>query len=126
MIIEYVKILLQEEILWKQRANCNWNINGDRNTAFYHAYVKKKNKRKRVQLLKLESGEWCSDTNVLKAEAVKFFSKLYSHDGEVYKPWGLRGSFPQLSREDYGALAREVSNEEIRAALFQIGPLKKL
>ena len=39
---EYVKILLQEEILWKQRANCNWNINGDRNTTFYHAYVKKK------------------------------------------------------------------------------------
>ena len=53
---EYVNILLQEESLWKQRSTCNWNINGDRNTSFFHAYVKKRAKSKKIGLLKLTSG----------------------------------------------------------------------
>ena len=40
----YVNILIQEDLLWKQRAIGNWNPNGDRNTSFYHAYVKKRTK----------------------------------------------------------------------------------
>ena len=121
---EYINIQLQEEILWKQRATCNWNINGDWNTTFFHAYVKKRDKNKRIEMLKLRSGEWWSDVNVLKAEVVKYFSKLYAHDGESYKSWNLKGKFSQISLDEYSALAREVSNEEIKTALFQMGHLK--
>ena len=79
---EYVNILIQEDLLWKQRATCKWNLNEDRNTSFYHAYVKKNSKRKNITMLKLDSGDWCSDTRVLNEEAVKYFAKLYSVDNE--------------------------------------------
>ena len=86
---EYVNILLQEELIWKQRSTCNWNLNGDRNTSFFHAYVKKRAKHKRIGMLKLGSGDWYSNDSVLKTEAVKYFSTLYAHDGDtnhgVYK-----------------------------------------
>ena len=120
---EYVNILLQEEFLWKQRSTCNWNLNGDRNTSFFHAYVKKQTKNKRIGMLKLSSGDWCSDDNVLKTEAANYFSNSYAHDGETYKLWGLKGKFPALSPGNI-KLLREVNDEEVRAALFQMARLK--
>ena len=121
---EYVNILLQEEFLWKQRSTCNWNLNGDRNTSFFHAYVKKRAKNKKFDMLKLRSGDWCSDENVLKTKVFNYFSNLYTHDGVNYKPWGLKRKFSTLSPEEYEALARDVSDEEVRAALFQMASLK--
>ena len=53
---KYVNILIQEDLLWKQIATCNWTLNGDRNTLFYHAYVKKMTKRKSIAMLKLDLG----------------------------------------------------------------------
>ena len=55
---EYVNILLQKELLWKQRSTCDWNLNGDRNTSFFHAYVKKRAKNKQIGMLKLGLGDW--------------------------------------------------------------------
>ena len=94
------------------------------NTAFFHAYVKNINKQRKVEMLKLSSEEWCSDASVLKEEVVRHFSNLYTQDEEEYKPWDLKGRFPKLTREEYSALACEVSKEEIKIELFQMGPLK--
>ncbi|KAJ4830049.1 hypothetical protein Tsubulata_023305 [Turnera subulata] len=34
---EYAEVLQQEELLWYQKANCQWITDGDWNTTFYHA-----------------------------------------------------------------------------------------
>ena len=41
-------------------------------------------------MLKLSSGAWCSVDNVLKTEAVNYFSNLYAHDGVTYNDVNLR------------------------------------
>ena len=110
---EYVNILLQEELLWHQRSTCNWNKNGDRNTSFYHAHVKKHATRNNVDMLRLDYGECCSNGDVLKAKTVKFFSRLYSKEGNDSQTWKLKGQFPNLSMEDMEALANHVTKDEV-------------
>ena len=121
---EYINILYQEELLWRQRATCNWNQNGDRNTAFYHSYVGKRNRQNKVVMLRLDSGEWCSDGETLKAQAVDYFSRLYTDDGEANMNWQIRGHFPLLTTEELEALATQITRDEVRNALFQMNPLK--
>lgn len=121
---EYLNILYQEELLWRQRSTCNWNHNRDRNTAFYHSYVKKRARQNKVYMLRLDSGDWCSDGEILKAKAVEYFSRLYSEEGDVKKNWYFNGHFPKLTMEELEAMATQVTKDEVRNAVFQMGPLK--
>ena len=61
-------------------------------------------------MLKLDLGDWCSDTRILKEEAVKYFSNLYSHEDENIRPWQLTGYFPHLSMDKCEALAKNIDN----------------
>ena len=98
--VELTNVFLQEERLWRQRATCNWNVHEDRNSAFYHAYTRKKAKQNRVDMLKLSSWELCANDTVLRQEAIDFFQCLYLKEDVVETPWHLRGSFPMLSTDD--------------------------
>lgn len=42
---EYNDILIQEEVFWAQQARCDWLALGDKNTRFFHNYVKVKRRR---------------------------------------------------------------------------------
>ena len=56
-------------------------------------------------MLRLDSGEWCSDREILKAKAVDYFSHLYYVEGEVNKNWYFRGQFPTLTMDELEAMA---------------------
>ncbi|KAH1081995.1 hypothetical protein J1N35_021756 [Gossypium stocksii] len=65
------------------------------------------------------------DDDQLKLEAVNFYSNLYGEHP------GPRRDFPSvdflcLKNEDFNFLNRPVLNEEIKAALFEMAPLKAL
>ena len=120
---EYIN---KEELLWRQRATCNWNQNEDRNTAFYHSYVRKRTKQNKVVMLRLDSGEWCSDGEILKAKAMDYFLRLYADEGEANKNWQIRGHFPLLTTKELEALAAQITRDEVQNALFQMNPLKAL
>lgn len=53
---EYEKTLLQEEILWCQRARHKWLQFGDINTKFFHAFTLVRKKRNKVEDLNDDSG----------------------------------------------------------------------
>lgn len=94
-----------EELLWRQKARCDWLHFGDRNTNFFHSHTNKRRKFNHIPTLRFGDGDWCSDQDILQAKAVEFFERLY-------------GETPHTSRET------EVTNEEIKRALFDIAPLK--
>ncbi|KAK5777280.1 hypothetical protein PVK06_045247 [Gossypium arboreum] len=78
LILEELEIALhREELLWKQKAKCDWLHLGDRNAKFYHFHIIQRKKKIQITALNNESGEWIYDTEELQSEAVKFFSKLY-------------------------------------------------
>lgn len=120
---ELENLLDDEELLWKQKAQCDWLQLGDRNTKFYHNRTVQHRKYNRINTLRIPSGEWCSDQDILRAEAVPFFENLF---GERMKP--IKGLpfniFPKFNDLDVTFLERGVSDEEIKKALFDMAPLK--
>ncbi|KAA3460795.1 reverse transcriptase [Gossypium australe] len=116
---ELETVLNHEELLWRQKARCDWLQFEDRNTKFFHSRTMQRRKINRILSLRLSNGEWSSEQDILSDEAVKYFEKLY---GETPTPTFNAPliNFPH----DIDFLNKAVSNEEIKNALFDMAPLK--
>lgn len=122
--LEYESVQHEEELFWKQKANAEWIKFGDRNTAYFHAKCKIKKNRTRIGRLQLPDGTWCSNDDLLRAHVVDFYRKLYSEDTANPPIYPIRGRFAMLSAEEVTSLMSEVTEQEIREALFAMQPLK--
>ncbi|KAA3481478.1 Retrovirus-related Pol polyprotein LINE-1 [Gossypium australe] len=120
---ELENVLEHEDLLWRQKARCDWLQFGDRNTNFFHSRTIKRRKFNRITSLRIDNGDWCSDQEKLQNKAVEFFERLY---GEV--PTNLKNlpknGFPCIEPSKTTFLDATISNEEIKKALFNMAPLK--
>ncbi|XP_040934435.1 uncharacterized protein [Gossypium hirsutum] len=91
---ELENVLHHEELLWKQKAMCDWLKLGDRNKKFFHT-----------------------------REANEFFQRLYREIPAPLGNLPPSG-FPQLHPVDVSFLGRPVSNIKIKEAMFDMAPLK--
>lgn len=103
----------------------DWIYFGDRNTKFFHNRALVRQNSERIFALKV-GGQWCCDSEALQKEAVRYFSSLYSLDDQTLGRFPLYGCFSALDFTYLDVLGVDVSNEEIRSALFSIGSLKAL
>ncbi|CAN1143231.1 hypothetical protein LINPERHAP2_LOCUS13494 [Linum perenne] len=62
--VELQKTLWQDETLWRQKSRIRWNLEGDRNTKFFHLSTLRRRHSNRVKGLRDERGNWIFDTNV--------------------------------------------------------------
>ncbi|KAL1178795.1 hypothetical protein V6Z11_A03G118300, partial [Gossypium hirsutum] len=51
-------VLYHEEILWRQKARCDWLTLGNRNTKFFHTRTLRRRKQNQITALKNDLGEW--------------------------------------------------------------------
>ncbi|KAK9984570.1 hypothetical protein SO802_034095 [Lithocarpus litseifolius] len=58
LLKEFDMILRQEEELWAMKSQVSWMIQGERNTAFYHASTLIRRKRNQILAIKNAMGEW--------------------------------------------------------------------
>lgn len=77
---ELESVLNHEELLWRQKARCDWLQFGDRNTKFFHSRTLQRRKYNRIMALRISNEEWCSDQSILSDKAARFFENLY---GEI-------------------------------------------
>ncbi|KAK5811547.1 hypothetical protein PVK06_026890 [Gossypium arboreum] len=70
-------VLHHEEILWRQKARCDWSVLRDRNTNFFHTRTLRRRKQNQITILKTGLGEWIMDEEQLKIEAVNFYTTLH-------------------------------------------------
>ncbi|XP_039055511.1 uncharacterized protein LOC120198223 [Hibiscus syriacus] len=119
-------VLDQEESLWRQKARTKWILEGDRNTAFYHASTITKRRANKIETLKREDGSWSTDQEELREMAIQFYTKLFSSSGDPKYNYEIRGKFQKIEEHEKESLTREVTNEKIKEAIFGIGPLKAL
>ncbi|KAA3453503.1 reverse transcriptase [Gossypium australe] len=120
---ELENVLNHEELLWRQKARCDWLQFGDKNTKFFHRRTMQRRKFNCILALHLSNGEWCSEQDILSDEAVKFLENLY---GENPSPmYNIPSNiFPSLEEQDIDFLKKAVTNDEIKKALFNMAPLK--
>lgn len=81
-------------------------------------------KRISVEALQDSNGSWVLDQDALKGMARNFFIDLYSRDPQISPDADWPVGFPQLSREQLHFIQREVSEEEVKRAVFEMGPSK--
>ena len=119
-------VLIQEEEIWALKSRVNWMIQGDRNTTFYHVSTLVRRKRNKILSIKDSMGEW-----IYQEEDVKDFVKNGYND--IYttffysvpalppriSPWQAR-----LSEEEKDSISGEVSEEEIKVALWSLKAFK--
>ncbi|KAK8617450.1 hypothetical protein V6N13_080366 [Hibiscus sabdariffa] len=124
LLLELEKLLDQEELLWRQKSRTDWILLGDRNTRYFHRRAVCRKQRNRISSLQLLNGEWCSDNDTLRTEAVKYYESLFATDEEPIGDFPYKGMFPVLPSSVTQNLDDIPSNQEIYEALKDMAPLK--
>ena len=82
---DYEKILIQEEMYWKQVSRCEWIKFGDKNSKYFHIIANNRRRRNKVLSLKNEEGEWIEDQTALEDMGVNYFKSIFSTGSESDK-----------------------------------------
>jgi hypothetical protein len=114
----------REEIMARQRSRVEWLREGDRNTAFFQPRLRQVKKKNRINTLVREDGSKCEDQNEIKGMVHHFYEELFTSETLLSMdtvidaiPWKVEC---HMNEE----LGKPYSNEEIKAALFQMGLTK--
>ncbi|GJS31419.1 RNA-directed DNA polymerase, eukaryota [Tanacetum coccineum] len=107
-----------------QKEKVKWAVKGDENSKFFHGIVNKNRKHLAIKGI-LVDGEWIDNPTRVKSEFYSYFANRFSPPDWMRAP--LEGNFPR--HLDYGQscdLEGEVTNEEIKRAIWDYGSNKSL
>lgn len=119
---ELIKAYEEEEKYWRQRSKDKWATKGDLNTRYYHASVKTNRNRKRIDKLMDEKGQLQFSEAAKAQVATDFFNKLFKAGSDGNYEQLFEGFTAKVSDTMNELLIREVTNEEVRDAVFSINP----
>ncbi|KAL8166154.1 hypothetical protein V2J09_007653 [Rumex salicifolius] len=118
-------VLIQEEIMWRQKSRVDWLACGDRNTTFFHTSTIVRRRRKSVVALRDTNANWIVDKAGLENMVVDYFADLYqepvANDPLLRLP---RGGFSSISHADLLSLMAPFSDDEIWLTVKRMGALK--
>ncbi|VFQ69368.1 unnamed protein product [Cuscuta campestris] len=72
----------REVLFWKQKSNITWLKEGHVNNKFYHAYVKGRRAKLRINSVMDENGKKIVNQDEIGDNAVEHFTKLYHSEGK--------------------------------------------
>ncbi|GKA00995.1 RNA-directed DNA polymerase, eukaryota, reverse transcriptase zinc-binding domain protein [Tanacetum coccineum] len=102
-----------------QKAKIKWAVEGDENTGFFHGII---NKRRNVQNIRgvMAEGNWIDNPVNVKKEFFDHFANRFRKPGKSTA--SLLAYFPnQISFEQRSYLESDVTNEEIKKAIWECG-----
>lgn len=116
-------ILDQKEIFWRQRSKKFWLQAGDKNTRYFHAACSTRQRTNRIQKLRNDNGEWVDWQNGLQSLITQYYKDFFmatlTNCNEVIS------YVPQtISQAQNMELTQEVTQKEVKFALFQMHPDK--
>ena len=76
--------------------------------------------------MKDDIGEWVEDDSKLIDIAFFFYKNLFSMDMFQFRGFPINNCFPSLTNQVKLEIRAPITKEEIKKALFSIGPLKTL
>ena len=77
-ILRQLKVAYDDdETYWNQKSKLRWLKEGDKNTQFFHAIVKGRRKRNRLQKLRKPNGEWIVNEEEVGREITTCYEQLF-------------------------------------------------
>ena len=67
--------------MWPQRSTALWLREGDTNTKYFRRKASWRRKKKTINKLKDDSGEWVENKDKLQELTTNFFKELYTKEG---------------------------------------------
>ena len=121
---ELETLILQEDIMWAQKARCEWFYLGDKNSKYFHRRANARRRINRIEALKGEDEEWIFDVDQIKNVAVNFYHMLFSEDRAHRDVLNVDVSYPMLTEGVISNMNIDVKEVEVETALKSMGPLK--
>nr|XP_027100870.1 uncharacterized protein LOC113719906 [Coffea arabica] len=114
----------EEEIFWSQKARISWLREGDKNTKYFHSYVKGRRVSNNLSKIQREDGSWTNNEDEVVTEIAVYFKELFTSGGRGEMTEILSGIPHSITQEMNDNLIKEVSEKEIHEALFSMNPEK--
>ncbi|XP_077251856.1 uncharacterized protein LOC143891093 [Tasmannia lanceolata] len=115
---EHKGIVLREEISWKQKSRVKWLIEGDRNSAYFHAMTSARWRSNRISVLNVE-GSMINDKEGISCAILDFYGSLYSSE-DITRPIPEDVVFKGLSLEERSFLEVPFDEEEVKKAVYSM------
>ncbi|GKB80862.1 hypothetical protein Tco_0947757 [Tanacetum coccineum] len=119
LLIEYNEAK-KEDIMLHQKAKVEWLNEGNRNTFFFHKVLKDRKHKGRIIAICDESGNRFENKEVVD-QFLKHFKEFLGNQDKVEPMDKYMDNFDcKLSMEESNEMVKEVSNKEVKDALFDI------
>lgn len=114
-----VKLLVQEEVYWRQRPKSHWLKGGDSNTKYFHASASSRRKNNAIDTLAKEDGTIVDSMDGLCTLANEYFTTLFAcQHNEVSQV--VDHVYVKLCDYDNAFLLANFIDEEFRRATLDI------
>ncbi|KAK9984473.1 hypothetical protein SO802_033998 [Lithocarpus litseifolius] len=114
----------KEDAMWRQRSRLNWFQAGDRNTRFFHAKASSRQKKNLITGLLDEEGGWQEEEGKVEEIVVGYFQSLFQTNNPTEFMELLAAIQKKVTAVMNQQLTKKYSEQEVKAALKQMYPLK--
>ncbi|GJY46690.1 hypothetical protein Tco_0435753 [Tanacetum coccineum] len=117
----YNEAITDEEKLLAQKAKVKWLSEGDKNTKYFHNVVTSRMHLNRIMGICDDQRNWLEGENVAD-QIFKHFEIFLSNNGETDQIDSSDGLFSnKLSKNEAKFMVRDISDAEVKEAIFGIG-----
>lgn len=120
--LKFEDITDMQELHIKVKSRIQWQLDGDRNTKFYHRIAKSRRRRNTYSRL-LINDSWVDDKNLIKASIVEHFRSRFKLTGDA-KFSLVNLGLNSISADENACIERNIEEEEFLSALKSLGQEK--
>ena len=102
----------------------SWLTYGDRNTKFFHSKVSQRRRQNFIEGMKNANGVWVEEVDEVEEVASEYFMNIFNAGTCDRMEECLNTVDRKITDDMLEVLSRPYSSEEVKAALFQMGPTK--
>ena len=117
-------LLLKQEIFWHQCSRVSWLKYGDKNTKYFHSKASQRRRRNFIMGIRDKQNNWVEEMDDIVEVATNYFETIFTL-GSSSRMEECIDLVPHKVTDDMrDFLSSEYNADEIKAALFQMGPTK--
>ena len=118
------ELLQKQENYWAQQSRVSWMKHGDKNTNFFHSKATQRRRKNHIRGIKNAQGQWVEEIEDLVEVASYYFHTLFHAKAGDQMEECLNAILSRVTEDMMVVLSSEFTTEEVKVALFQMGPSK--